>query len=115
MIWREITMNKIESIRLWENRIKSRKLSGMDVNEWCGKNNISRNAYYYWHRKIKDFKEEPSPVFAEVLIEPKSIIPVEKISKPEIIITWKEFSITFKDMDVVSIVAELLSKLEEQC
>lgn len=108
-------MSKIESIRLWENRIQSRKNSGMDVNEWCEKNNITRNAYYYWHRKIKDFNEETVPVFAEVLLEAKSLVSVEKISKPEIIITWKDFSIAVKDMAAVSIAAELLSKLEEQC
>lgn len=28
--------------------------SGLKVNEWCEQNGVSRNAYYYWLRKIRE-------------------------------------------------------------
>jgi hypothetical protein len=108
-------MNKVESIKLWENRIQSRKLSGMKVNEWCEKNNVSRDAYYYWHRRIKDSKEEVEPVFTEVLLKRESLPSVDKTSKAEIIISWKDFSISVSDRDALDITVELLRKLENIC
>lgn len=51
-------MSKTDSITLWRSRIQSRKLSGLKVNDWCKQNSISRHAYYYWYRKLKNIKEE---------------------------------------------------------
>ena len=108
-------MSKTDSIALWESRIQSRKLSGLKVNDWCEQNSISRGSYYYWYHKLKDIKEEKGNVFAEVMFEPAPIIPVEKVAKPEILITWKDFSIAVTDQHAIPMVAELLSRLEKQC
>jgi hypothetical protein len=108
-------MSKMESVKLWENRIESRKLSGMKVNEWCEKNNVSRDAYYYWHRRIKDSKEEIAPVFTEVLLKREPLISLDKTSKAEITISWKDFSISVSDRNAVAITVELLRKLENIC
>ena len=37
----------------WKKLIKECQSSGLQVNEWCEKNQISRHAYYYWLRKIR--------------------------------------------------------------
>lgn len=37
----------------WEKLIVDRQKSGLQVDEWCEKNQISRHAYYYWLRKIR--------------------------------------------------------------
>jgi hypothetical protein len=37
----------------WEKLIADCQSSGLKVEEWCNKNNISRNSYYYWLRKIR--------------------------------------------------------------
>lgn len=37
----------------WEKLINDRQNSGLQVDEWCEKNQISRHAYYYWLRKIR--------------------------------------------------------------
>ena len=38
----------------WAQIIKSCKSSGMMVSEWLKQNNISKDQYYYWQRKLKD-------------------------------------------------------------
>jgi hypothetical protein len=70
-------MSRTDSITLWRSRIQNRKLSGLKVNDWCEQNSISRLAYYYWYRKLKDNKEGQGNVFVEVLLEPTPMLPVE--------------------------------------
>ena len=43
-----------ENLLLWEQRIKERIESGMKVEEWCEKNDISKYQYYYWHRRVRE-------------------------------------------------------------
>lgn len=60
-------------IQQWSDIIKDCKASGLKVNDYCSENNISRDAYYYWLRKVKDaaliqngFVEIPIPSHNEV-------------------------------------------------
>jgi hypothetical protein len=108
-------MSKTDSITLWRSRIQSRNLSGLKVNDWCKQNSISRYAYYYWFRKLKDIDEEQGDAFAEVSLEPATMIPVEKVAGPEILIAWKDFSISVTDQHAIPMAVELLSRLEKQC
>lgn len=108
-------MSKTDSITLWRSRIQSRKLSGLKVSDWCKQNSISRYAYYYWFHKLKDIDKEQGDVFVEVSLEPAPIIPVEKIERPEILITWKDFSISVNDQHAIPMAVELISRLEKQC
>jgi DMSO/TMAO reductase YedYZ molybdopterin-dependent catalytic subunit len=108
-------MSKTDSITLWRNRIQSRKLSGLKVNDWCKQNSISRYAYYYWFRKLKDTREEQDDVFVEVSLEQEPTLPVEKVERPEILIAWKDFSISVTDQHAIPMAAELLSRLGKQC
>lgn len=59
-----------ESINLWKQRIKNRKSSGLKVDDCCNQNHISRHAYYYWYRKLKDMESEQKsiPVFEVLLL-----------------------------------------------
>ncbi len=48
----------------WEKLITDCQRSGLNVDDWCIQNNISRHAYYYWLRKIrKQACESILPVF----------------------------------------------------
>lgn len=38
----------------WALLIKDQKDSGLKVNEYCLQHNISRDAYYYWYRKVRE-------------------------------------------------------------
>lgn len=37
----------------WEKLITDCQNSGLKVDDWCEANNINRNSYYYWLRKIR--------------------------------------------------------------
>ena len=45
---RQIRLNK------WAGIIKAHKASGLTVDEYCKQHNISRSAYFYWLRRIKE-------------------------------------------------------------
>lgn len=57
----------------WASIIKDCRLSGLKVDEYCQQHNLSRDAYYYWLRKVKEaalqqvgFVELPSPMKKEI-------------------------------------------------
>lgn len=37
----------------WSQLIQERQSSGMKIDDWCKANGITRDAYYYWLRKIR--------------------------------------------------------------
>lgn len=43
-----------EKFILWKQRLEEIKQSDLNVDEWCKQNQISKHAYYYWHKKILD-------------------------------------------------------------
>ena len=45
-----------KQIRLneWAGIIKDCKASGLKVDDYCSQHNLSRDAYYYWLRKVKE-------------------------------------------------------------
>ena len=66
-------MNDIQTVthnlRLhqWAAIIQDRQASGLKIDDYCSEHNISRNAYYYWLRKVKAAAIESSGNrFAEV-------------------------------------------------
>lgn len=40
-------------LKNWAAIIQDRKQSGLSVNDYCSQHQLSRDAYYYWLRKIK--------------------------------------------------------------
>lgn len=56
-----------EDLLLWEERIKERTGSGMTIEEWCKKNEISKHKYNYWNHRInKKQKTNKEMIFAEI-------------------------------------------------
>lgn len=63
----------------WEKLIVDCQNSALNVEDWCEKNHVSRQAYYYWLRKIRKKgcesmlptipKHNPSLAFAKVEVE----------------------------------------------
>lgn len=47
------TLTKEYRLRHWAALIHERISSGKKVDDWCSEHGISRNAYYYWLRKVK--------------------------------------------------------------
>lgn len=108
-------MSTTDSVTLWRNRIQNRKLSGLKVDDWCEKNSISRHVYYYWHQKLKKIQEEKENIFAEVLIKETPAVQMKKVTRTELLITWKDFSFTITDSQSIALAVELMSRLEKQC
>ena len=51
----------------WADIIHDRCESGMNVSEYCHMHDISKNAYYYWLKKLKENVLETSGItFAEI-------------------------------------------------
>ena len=46
-------LTKEYRLRQWSALIHERISSGKKTDDWCKEHGISRNAYYYWLRKIK--------------------------------------------------------------
>ena len=38
----------------WASRIADQKSSGLSVSEWCVKNGLTKDKYFYWKCKLKD-------------------------------------------------------------
>jgi len=41
-------------LQQWAAIVRERKESGLKVDDYCEAHNISRNAYYYWLRKLRE-------------------------------------------------------------
>lgn len=106
-------MTTAGSLALWESRIESRKHSGLNVNQWCEQNHISKYTYYYWNRKVNDTKQAHGNVFSEVLLD--TTVSQEKSGDSELVIAWNNFTITFTNHQSVPMAADLLFRLARQC
>ena len=68
-----LTAEKQYQLAKWADIIKSCKSSEMMVSEWLKQNNVSKDQYYNWQRKLKDaclesLQEEQVP-FVELPVE----------------------------------------------
>lgn len=76
-------------LQQWRTIIQERNNSGLSVNEYCHRNGLSRNSYFYWLRLVRKELLEPqqSPSgFVELgmPVENNTIVPyVTPISAPE--------------------------------
>lgn len=41
-------------IKQWASIIQDCRSSGLKVDDYCEQHSLSRNAYYYWQRKVKE-------------------------------------------------------------
>jgi hypothetical protein len=67
----------------WAAIIKSCKESKLKVKDWLVENNISKDQYYYWKRKLKDAcLENLQPEFIELSISEELPAPELPVSNP---------------------------------
>ena len=61
------TVTKNIKLQQWSSIIQDCKASGQRVDDYCADHALSRNAYYYWLRKVREAAlEQSASVFAEV-------------------------------------------------
>lgn len=63
------SIKKQLNMQQWSAIIEDRIASGLKIDEYCEKNQLSRNSYFYWLRKIR---EEMS---ASALTDHKDLLP----------------------------------------
>lgn len=107
-------MTTTENVEIWKKHIYDCKSSGLKVDEWCIENHLSRNAYYYWHRRVQDFQESKSEnLFVEV---PRTTNKKTLKSDDEgILIQWNDFSISVKNVQGIPLMSELMQRLVKGC
>ncbi len=60
----------------WADRIRSQQSSGQNIEKWCLDNDISRDQFHYWKRKLKNLCFEsqlPDIVQVSPLSAPQSV------------------------------------------
>ena len=70
--------------------IKAYEESGMNLREWLQQNNVSKDKYYYWRRKLRDRQideiisgtEVQDVVFAEITHQESSIPTTSELTIP---------------------------------
>ena len=79
-----LTAEKQYQFAKWTEIIKSSKSSGMMVSEWLKQNNISKDQYYYWQRKLKDACLESMQAEQTTFVELPTEVPQVYEYKPVI-------------------------------
>lgn len=104
-----------KSFELWKKRIADRKDSGLKVTDWCEKNGLSKDSYYYWLKRIEVATQKadaPMPVFIEV--EPTYITPRQTVIS-DLQIKWIDINLTINNSDSAKLAAEFISQLQKLC
>ena len=102
-------------LELWKQRISDRKASGLNVTDWCRKNNFTKHAYYYWMRRVQDDIKRSDvsiPVFAKV--EPAHTLP-ENDMKSMLHITWHDINFTVSNSGTAKLAVEFIKQLQSLC
>jgi transposase-like protein len=105
----------LASLELWKNRIADQKASGLNVGDWCEKNNLSVHAYYYWRKCIETASQNKpatnKALFAELNPSPEPISDI----KAQLQISWRDFKISITNVDTARLAAEFISQLQKRC
>jgi len=85
-----------ENLLLWEQRVKERIQSGMKVEDWCEKNNITKHQYYYWYHKISEQQNAGEEIaFADITPTLLNNKKIKNVSIPSC-----DFQVLFKGIQV---------------
>ena len=107
-------MNKQDSLSLWKQRIEEQKKSGMGIREWCESKQLSRDAYYYWRKKIQAIS---SPCSDRISFVKLPISKEEQNPGPRggLTLQWKEFTLSVTDSFSLPLLTQLMKGLVEEC
>lgn len=64
----------------WKRLILECQSSGMRVEDWCVQNNVTRHAYYYWLRKLREEACDSLPIPTDLPEKPVSFKKLEVMS-----------------------------------
>ena len=89
----QITLRESQ-LRNWAVIIRECKESGVNVTEFCNQRGISKHAYYYWFRKVREelFRQE------ECFVEISDRSEEPHVSEPAVKDTCKEIEIRINNI-----------------
>jgi hypothetical protein len=107
-------MDHLDNIAIWKNKFKEKEASGLSVNAWCKKNNISKYTYYNWYKKVSSSQQElATKLFVEIPTTVSSGSQ-DKVD-PVVSISWKGFSFQLNDKESIPLLTALMKELVDEC
>lgn len=64
----------------WTGVIQDCKASGLKIDDYCTQHNISRHAYFYWLRKVKEAALQQAGFVEIPAVSPSKQVPLENFS-----------------------------------
>jgi hypothetical protein len=108
-------------LQKWTTIIQEYMSSGMKLKDWLYENNISKDQYYYWHRKLKeeaircnmqtfvDITEVSQP---PAVAESKNLpVAHENNNEPAAVIRFQNYSIEINNTASVEIIRNLVKAM----
>lgn len=95
------------NLKKWAAIIKECRSSGMKILQWLEINNISKNQYYYWQKKLKetciDTLERQAATFVELPVTKKASASTE-LTITHTICENKNDDYSFKDNTIAAVI-----------
>jgi hypothetical protein len=113
-------LTKQYRLEQWTSIIQERIKSGKRVEEWCTENNISRDAYYYWLRKVKlaaamNTAPEPPQLPRVVQLIPPAPVSETHSTGTAIILKINDISLEIQGCASDAIIEKTLKALRNIC
>lgn len=105
-----------ETLEYWKKRIDDQKASGLNIGDWCDKNNLTRHAYYYWRKRIKIASQDETKSKNEVVFtELKHIHKSVNDNLEQLQVSWNDLKFTIINADTAKLAAEFIKQLKKLC
>ena len=108
-------------LQKWTTLIQEYMSSGMKLKDWLYENNISKDQYYYWHRKLKmEAIKCNMPTFVDVteVSQPPAVVETKNLSvapenkpEPAAVIRFQNCSIEINNTASVEIIRNLVKAM----
>lgn len=108
-------------LQKWTTIIQEYRSSGMKLKDWLYENNISKDQYYYWQRKLKmEAIKCTMPTFVDVsevsqppaVVEPQNFTEAQdNNSEPAAVIRFEKCSIEINNSASVEIIRNLVKAM----
>ena len=86
----------------------------MGIREWCESKQLSRDAYYYWRKKIQGISSPCSDRISFVKL-PISKEEQNPGTRGGLTLQWKEFTLSATDSFSLPLLTQLMKGLVEEC
>lgn len=95
---------------LWKKRIKEQTASGMSMAAWCRQNQITKSAFYYWKKRLReDTVDTHSSFFTELKLPDSAFQPEGKAGLQ---LRWRDYSFLVSNSSELSLVVQFIRQVQ---